>query len=556
MVHNSYALLPLLSLVAGIAATPLYASPPLHVPLSRRASNRSAPVERFALHADYLRTKYGWSNATLAKRQGKTVGMNIIDQAQDSSYIGTVSIGTPPQPFKVVLDTGSSDLWVAVNDCFSCGQTPTFDPTQSSTLQAVTSSTGSTQEVTIRYGSGSVQGTLAQDTVSMAGFTVNPQTLLLVDRMTSGLLDGDVSGIMGLAFQALASTNAVPFWQALASDGQFASPEISFWLARHLDDENPPDEQPGGVMTLGGTNSTLFTGDVEFVPLTTIGGSPTFWMLELTGATVQGQTVSVPTGSAALSAIDTGTTLVGGPSDAVAAIYGAIPGAIPVPSMAGFFQFPCSTNVQVALAFGGKSWPISSADMNLGRISSNMCVGGIFDLTLGSDVSGGGGNPTWVVGDTFLKNVYTVFRANPAAVGFAQLSDAAGGSSAQPLSSSSSPSASVSGSSSAVSPSSVISATVSSTLSVPSSVNPSRFSTIIGPFSSATGTPTNIPGSATVTVGVDPFPSVSGSSSSGSGTPTPGSSNSAALPAHPQTVFTALAVSLLVSVLSGAALLA
>ena len=96
--------------------------------------------------------------------------------------------------------------------------------------------------------------------------------------------------------------------------------------------------------------------------------------------------------------------------------------------------------------------------MNLGRISASMCVGGIFDLSLGSDVSGGGGNPVWVVGDTFLvsstlpstvlrcadgimhrtrclisscsqKNVYSVFRSNPAAVGFAQLSDAAGGSS-------------------------------------------------------------------------------------------------------------------------------
>ena len=40
--------------------------------------------------------------------------------------------------------------------------------------------------------------------------------------------------------------------------------------------------------------------------------------------------------------------------------------------------------------------------MNLGRISASMCVGGIFDLSLGSDVSGGGGNPVWVVGDTFL----------------------------------------------------------------------------------------------------------------------------------------------------------
>ena len=79
------------------------------------------------------------------------------------------------------------------------------------------------------------------------------------------------------------------------------------------------------------------------------------------------------------------------------------------------------------MSFGGKSWPIDSADMNLGRVSrvSNDCLGGIFDLTQGSSIVSGGGNPNWVVGDVFLKNVYSVFRANPPSVGFATLSNTA-----------------------------------------------------------------------------------------------------------------------------------
>lgn len=40
--------------------------------------------------------------------------------------------------------------------------------------------------------------------------------------------------------------------------------------------------------------------------------------------TVQGNSVSIPTGSDALSAIDTGTTLIGGPSDSVTAIWNAV----------------------------------------------------------------------------------------------------------------------------------------------------------------------------------------------------------------------------------------
>ncbi|KAI0743974.1 aspartic peptidase domain-containing protein [Daedaleopsis nitida] len=416
-----YTLLPLLSLASLVAATPAFVPPPLHVPLTRRSSAHNASVQRFASHADFLRTKYGFKPSAHSKR-AQTVGVDIINQHADAH---------PPQSFKVVLDTGSSDLWVAATGCLSCGQTPPFDFSSSSSFQPITGASGQPQSVGIRYGSGQVAGILSQDTVSLSGFTVNPQKFLIVTQMTDGLLDGDVSGILGLAFSALASTQALPFWQSLVNNNQFNSPDISFFLSRNTDEINPPDEQAGGTMTLGGTNSSLFTGDIEFINLSNA-DAPTFWMLELTSLTAQGQSIAIPTGNSALSAIDTGTTLIGGPSSAVSAFYKAI-GAQPLDGqMEGFWAFPCDTNIQVSMAFGGKSWPISDADMNLGQISQDMCLGGIFDLTLGSDISGGGGNPVWVVGDTFLKNVYSVFRSDPPSVGFAQLSESTGGSPGAP----------------------------------------------------------------------------------------------------------------------------
>lgn len=99
-----------------------------------------------------------------------------------------------------------------------------------------------------------------------------------------------------------------------------------------------------------------------------------------------------------------------------------------------FFSFPaCTTTLSISFSFGGKSWPINAEDINVGRIStgSDICAGGIFDLTAGSNIGSGGGNPTWVVGATFLKNVYSVFRYQPAGIGFAELSNAAGGSSGE-----------------------------------------------------------------------------------------------------------------------------
>ncbi|OJA14046.1 hypothetical protein AZE42_05212 [Rhizopogon vesiculosus] len=70
------------------------------------------------------------------------------------------------------------------------------------------------------------------------------------------------------------------------------------------------------------------------------------------------------------------------------------------------------------MSFGGTDWDISPVDMNVGTVTSDMCAGAIFDV---GAIDGGNLSDTWIVGDTFLKNVYSVFRAEPPAVGFAQL---------------------------------------------------------------------------------------------------------------------------------------
>ncbi|KAJ3759008.1 aspartic peptidase domain-containing protein [Lentinula raphanica] len=415
----SFIQLLLLSTIPGIAADPL------HIPVHRKRSSASRDLSYYAAAADRIRAKYG--NSARLGRRASSAGIGIIDQDDDASYFATLSIGTPGQTMSVVLDTGSSDLWVTGSSCRNCDKsTPLFDSSNSSSFK---SSSGQT---TIQYGSGAVAGTLAQDTVTLGGFTVSDQTFLLADELTNGLLDGPVSGIMGLAFESIASTDSTPFWQALVNAGDLSSPEMSFWLAREGNTVDGDTEVSGGVFTLGGSNTSLFSGDIEFLDTQ---GTPSFWLLTMNALTVQSQSISLGS-SSQLSAIDTGTTLIGGPSDAVQNFYASIAGSEEVPQEQGFWSFPCSTSLNTTISFGGTAWPISSSDMNLGPVSkgSSDCLGGIFDLSLGSNIPENSGNPSWVVGDVFLKNVYTVFRGTASsssdtpAVGFAQLSTQAGGS--------------------------------------------------------------------------------------------------------------------------------
>jgi len=379
------------------------------ISLHRRSQNRSSKDwgTWAKQNKAILESKYGDHH----KRKRASATNLVVNQNADSSFYGSLAIGTPPVSFDVILDTGSSDLWVAESHCVDCRRSPTFDAASSSSFINLTT------PFNIVYGSGQARGALGQDVIEMAGFSVSNQVFGVCDAISQGLLSNPVSGLVGLAWQQIANSGAVPFWQTLAGSGQWDQPLMAFQLTRFSNDSQAKTLEPGGSFTMGFTNNTLYTGDIDFQNIPS--GQVSYWILPLTGMTVQGNNVPMPSGSASFAAIDTGTTLVGGPQSAIAALYAQIPGSAPASgNFEGYYTYPCDTAVTVSLSFGGNSWPISPDDFKMTE-SEGQCVGAFFQLTTGNSA------PSWIIGDTFLKNVYSVFRFNPPSVGFAALSDVA-----------------------------------------------------------------------------------------------------------------------------------
>ncbi|KAG8929641.1 hypothetical protein FRC02_005272 [Tulasnella sp. 418] len=363
--------------------------------------------------ASDLSAKYNGARGN--ERRKRATGTNaLVNFNADSTYYGTIAIGEPAISFNVILDTGSADLWLASADCFQgcTNSINLYDSTESSTFRNLSA------PFNIKYGSGAAAGYLGSETVQMAGFTVTNQTFGLVNRITQGLIRDPMSGLMGLAFSTIAASRAVPFWENLVRNSAWDQPLMAFHLTRFGEVRGAQRLEYGGSFDMGFTNQSLYTGDIEYTSIPD--GAESYWLIPMTQITVNGAVVDI--GSAPLAAIDTGTTLIGGPASVISQIFAQVPNAQPAgPNFEGYYAYPCDTDVTVTLAFGnGRQWSINPQDFILTSLSNGYCVGGFFELDLAGD-----GSPTWIIGDTFLKNVYSVFRYSPASVGFAQLSETA-----------------------------------------------------------------------------------------------------------------------------------
>lgn len=232
-----------------------------------------------------------------------------------------------PVPIPNQIDR-SADFWLASNECdvSQCGSVPRYNVTASNSSVDLNSS------FTIRYGQGTASGELYNDTVILAGRNLT-QGFAACSAVSQDLLSGNVSGIMGLGFELLAQSKITPFWQnyfqTLASQNltsQYAFPGFAFSLSRFINVTDAEDLEPGGVFSLGTLNNASFTGPINWIDLPDP-EEASYWYIPMDAVMFNSTPVPGINTNETRVAMDTGTTLIGGPSDVVAAIYSNIPGA-------------------------------------------------------------------------------------------------------------------------------------------------------------------------------------------------------------------------------------
>ncbi|PHT96602.1 Cyprosin [Capsicum chinense] len=128
----------------------------------------------------------------------------------DVQYFAEIGIGSPPQYFAVVFDTGSSNLWVPSSKCiFSIGCY--LRSRYRSRLSTTYTKIG--KRCKIPFGTRSVRGLFSQDNVKVGSSVVNQQVFTEVTREGFfTFLHARYDGVLGLGFQDVAAGRVTPVW--------------------------------------------------------------------------------------------------------------------------------------------------------------------------------------------------------------------------------------------------------------------------------------------------------------------------------------------------------
>jgi len=343
--------------------------------------------------------------AVIANKFSSSPSSVPLSDYQDAQYYGPITIGTPPQSFKVVFDTGSSNLWVPSSKCpitvIACDLHNKYYDTKSSTYKQNGTS------IAIQYGSGSMTGFLSIDDVVVGDITVVGQTFAEATGEPGIAFDlSKFDGILGMAYESISADGVIPVFYNMIAQNLVPQKVFSFWLSKD------PSGQTGGELLLGGIDSSMYTGPINYVPLI----AETYWAFTLGDIQLKNTSLGYcPNGCHAIA--DTGTSLIAGPTDQVNALNTKL-GAV---TLNGEGIFPScdviSSLPDVEIVINNVTYVLTPTDyvLQVSSLGKTECLSGFMGIDIPSPPG-----PMWILGDVFISTYYTVFDFGNQRLGFAK----------------------------------------------------------------------------------------------------------------------------------------
>ncbi|OJJ60873.1 hypothetical protein ASPSYDRAFT_56339 [Aspergillus sydowii CBS 593.65] len=366
------------------------------VPLTEQFITRN-----IADHANALGQKYmgQFGQQTLQNEPVNAMGRHdvLVDNFLNAQYFSEIELGTPPQTFKVVLDTGSSNLWVPSSECGSiaCYLHEKYDSSASSTYKK----NGS--EFAIQYGSGSLSGFVSQDNLKIGDLKIKGQDFAeATSEPGLAFAFGRFDGILGLGFDTISVNKIVPPFYQMIEQGLLDEPVFAFYLG----DANK--EGDSSVATFGGIDEDHYEGELINIPLR----RKAYWEVDL-DAIALGDDVAELDNTGVI--LDTGTSLIALPSNLAEMINAQI-GA--KKGFTGQYSVDCDKRdslPDLTFTLTGHNFTIGPYDYTLEVQGS--CISAFMGMDFPEPVG-----PLAILGDAFLRKWYSVYDLGNSAVGLAK----------------------------------------------------------------------------------------------------------------------------------------
>lgn len=384
----------LLFLVLATAASPtrLVSRSPVSLPLARHFNFTGATkiVERDRARAQTFKT------GSLATR---AVDPDSVTNAV-VSYTTTVQVGSSAKPYELIVDTGSANTWVGANSSNSYVRSSTSQPVLLGGFY-------------VPYGSGSVEGFLWKDQVTIGNLTVLNQ--IIGAATVSNGFEG-VDGILGIGPTDLTTGTSVLPTIPTVIDNAFS--------AKSIDQKKvgvffaPTTASEAGEIIFGGADPSKYTGSLNYVPITST--SPASSYVGIDQSIKYGESTTILATTAGI--VDTGTTLLLLATDAYNAYVNAT-GAM-LDSTTGLLKITPAqyANLESLFFTIGDSIYEFTANAQIWPRSLNTAIGGTAGsiYLIVSDIgSSSGSGLGFINGMSFLQRFYTVYDSATPSFGIA-----------------------------------------------------------------------------------------------------------------------------------------
>merc|ERR1719265_486238 len=242
-----------------------------------------------------------FTKQTVKHRTATRTGHRTMQAAQvihKTAYWGNIQIGTPPQDFKVIFDTGSGNLILPSNSCDGAGCNPhkKFNPKDSTTASSVVNEKGE-GSTEISFGTGQISGDYIKDKLCVGSMCSDIRFIAANEESPEPFQEVPFDGILGMGFEDLSMGQGFNIVDDLLPDSQF-----SFYLTDGGDSE----------ITFGGYKPDNLASDIVWAPVT----HQSYWQVGVEDITFDNVETGLCDGGCQV-AVDTGTSMLAGPSDLV-----------------------------------------------------------------------------------------------------------------------------------------------------------------------------------------------------------------------------------------------